>query len=412
MAPPDSVAPRPGRPKTGYIPTLDGWRAIAVGMVLFDHTSSSLLPLPLLDMRQFGALGVDLFFAISGLLICSRLLEEERLTGIISLKNFYIRRTFRIFPAAWLYLLTLALLAVLHVLPMDWPAWGSAMLFWRNYFTSWFGDLLSGGHTTGHFWSLAVEEHFYLLLPSLLVLFPRHRKQVLFGLMTLAVLWLILYLHITPVTHRSYEWWRRTDLRIYVLLLPAWIALFLVEPQSRTRIARWCSPQRILGLLAAVAVLLCLKHVFFPGPFVPLQGDPNPVDRGALDPPGYASFIYQVLAPLLFPVLLLSTILHPHTWLGRLLEWRPLREIGRVSYSIYLWQQLFWAQQSVGWPIAALQRPWIAPLFVVAASVGSYFFIEKPLIRLGHRLAPPATPGHRDLKESAPKLAEHSAATR
>src|SRR6266436_2595980 len=100
--------------KTGYLPTLDGWRAIAILAVLLDHATeySSLRDHPrVIAFTHTGPNGVSLFFAISGFLICSRLLEEEQFFGSISLKGFYIRRACRILPAAFTYLLVLALLA-------------------------------------------------------------------------------------------------------------------------------------------------------------------------------------------------------------------------------------------------------------------------------------------------------------
>src|ERR1700722_3564598 len=77
------------RPLTGYIPTLDGWRAAAVGLVILGHLSESL---GLGNMRDVGSFGVYIFFGISGILITSRLLEERIVRGRISLTGFYIRR--------------------------------------------------------------------------------------------------------------------------------------------------------------------------------------------------------------------------------------------------------------------------------------------------------------------------------
>lgn len=90
---------------SNYIPTLDGWRAIAVLMVIGVHGSTS----PLL---KYGGHGVNIFFVISGFLICSRLLDEEDRFGRISLKRFYLRRTFRILPPAFFYILAINLLGV------------------------------------------------------------------------------------------------------------------------------------------------------------------------------------------------------------------------------------------------------------------------------------------------------------
>ena len=382
--------------KTGYIPTLDGWRAIAVSLVLFNHATLTGLARNLDPAQEYGTLGVDLFFAISGLLICSRLLEEERVNGVISLRGFYIRRSFRIFPAAFLYLGVIALLGLLSILPTDWAAWLSALVFLRNYFTAFVRETYAN-RFTGHFWSLAIEEHFYLLLPSLLVFFPRHRKLVLAALTALALLWLGLYIHITPPDLRSIFWERRTDLRIASLLFPALLALFLAEPTSRARIARWVRPATFYLLAFAAIAAWLLKRHLYPHPHLP----PPPISLAkeiySVAPGGPAHPFQQFVVPFLFPLLVIATILHPRTLAGRLLESKPLRSLGRISYSVYLWQQLFWVSPYRHWPIARVQQPLVGIILVFAASLASYFLVEKPLIRLGHRLAPPSTPGHRDL---------------
>jgi len=390
------------RPKSGYIPTLDGWRAIAVGLVLLAHA-----PFPpgnelYTRIASYSEVGVSLFFAISGLLICSRLLEEERMTGRISLRGFYVRRSFRIFPAAYLYLLFVAVMGLLHWLPMDWPAWGSALLFLRNYFTCLVGDTPVSA-PTGQYWSLAIEEHFYLLLPFLLVFFPKRRKLVLLLLTAVAFVWLALYVHVVPLDQRSIFWDRRTDLRLGALLFPAWIALFLAESSPRKWLARWLHPSGGAVVLLMVWVVLLLKRHYFPhvAPLMPAKspvGDYVSVVRG-----GPFNPFKDVVVPLLFPLVVVSTMLHPATLWGRLLEWKPLRSIGRVSYSLYLWQQLFWVTGYKGGPIASFQRLWLAAM--IAAPLLSYFLVEKPMIRWGHRLAPPATPGHRDLDADAPATA-------
>jgi peptidoglycan/LPS O-acetylase OafA/YrhL len=104
------------KPST-YVPTLDGWRALSIGLVIMHHSQiQSSVPVvgPLLQsIAHLGEVGVELFFAISGLLICSRLLDEESRAGQINVNGFYLRRFFRILPAAIFYLLVIAILAAL-----------------------------------------------------------------------------------------------------------------------------------------------------------------------------------------------------------------------------------------------------------------------------------------------------------
>src|SRR3954466_2694440 len=105
---------------SSYLPTLDGWRCVAVIAVICNHVL--LRSGYKLDPKGLGTLGVDLFFAISGLLITYRMLQEHDRTGHVSLRSFYIRRAFRILPAALLFLLVITLLGaagVLAVRPME-----------------------------------------------------------------------------------------------------------------------------------------------------------------------------------------------------------------------------------------------------------------------------------------------------
>src|SRR4051794_40093593 len=132
-----------GRRLTGHLPTLDGWRGVAVLMVIVFHAFGSTVP----ALKPLGGLGVSIFFALSGLLICNRLLAEHHKSDRIDLRAFYIRRAFRILPPALVFLATLAVVSAL-VVPLAYSSeLLSCLFFWRNYYTS-------AGWYTGHFWSL------------------------------------------------------------------------------------------------------------------------------------------------------------------------------------------------------------------------------------------------------------------
>lgn len=178
--------------KHTYIPTLDGWRALAILGVIVAHGSDAIFcpagihPSRLFfDLTRHGSLGVDIFFGISGLLICGRLLEEEEQLGKISLASFYIRRTFRILPPALTYLATIAVLAALGSIVVRPWEWLSCVFFFRNYVYAgqffWY---------TAQFWSLAVEEHFYLVFPAILLLCgSRRARWVVVALALLVAAW-------------------------------------------------------------------------------------------------------------------------------------------------------------------------------------------------------------------------------
>src|SRR3974390_1560780 len=173
------------------IPTLDGWRALAIAAVAIHHIGRGFYTNEdayASDLTRYGAFGVDIFFGLSGLLITKLLLDEWRNrpdrsseNGSFDLRGFYIRRAFRILPPylAFLFVCTLA-----GLWRSSWEAAG-CLLFFRNYVP----DHLVG-ESTQHLWSLAVEEHFYLLWPGLLFLLkPRRARTAAFGLACAFGIW-------------------------------------------------------------------------------------------------------------------------------------------------------------------------------------------------------------------------------
>lgn len=355
---------------TGYLPTLDGWRAIAILAVCVAHGANAIVgpgaphdSTLWLTITLYGVRGVDLFFGISGFLICSRLLEEHEARGSISLKGFYIRRFARILPPYLLLLAALALLGALGIIAITGGQLAASLVFLRNYFT--ISDDL--GWYTGHLWSLAVEEHFYLLWPALLVFWGPARARprvVLFALVIAA--WRVI-----EFRHRFIEqalpgagFYMRTDTRLDALLWGCWAALLLREPVWRDRLTKWLRPH----LWMLLVVVLVANLVFTP----PL------------------AMLWQAA---LIPFLLAGTVLHPESPASRLLETAPLRWIGRISYSLYLWQQLFLVPLARRAELGALHELPFNICAAFACAALSYYVIERPAIRLGHRLAPPTTEG-------------------
>ncbi|HEV3257737.1 MAG TPA: acyltransferase [Gemmataceae bacterium] len=357
----NSTSPPAGK----YLPTLDGWRAIAILGVMVCHAGDALFHsggshphAGWHALTRHGALGVDIFFGISGFLICSRLLDEQRTSGHISLARFYARRIFRILPPYMAYLAVLAVLAAAGLVAVGSRTWFSCLLFYRNYLPGSQG----GGDYTGHFWSLSVEEHFYLLWPGLLLLCGvRRARRVVVGLAVGIAIW-----RVVEFRHAWLARWLpgvgffpRTDIRLDGLLWGCWAALLLQAPGWRARLERWLSPWTWLALLAAFVA--CVHY----------------------QPP--LAMMWQAL---LIPLLLLGTVLHPGAAAGRILETGAMRWVGRLSYSLYLWNSLFFAGMDKARPLrlGALQElPWsILPVFACAAL--SYYLVERPMIRLGHSL--------------------------
>lgn len=354
--------------RTGrYIPTLDGWRAIAVVSVFFAHIRP--LPLPgwaghklAMLLWNNGGRGVGIFFGISGLLICSRLLDEEDRFGRISLKAFYIRRAFRILPPALFFLLVLAALHRFGPIPLAPLDWFASLFFFRNYTVSFAGPPLSWWFTS-HFWSLSVEEHFYLILPALLVLLPtwRGRLRALLGLALLSTIWKLCVLAFFQSGRDPLTIWfwleYHTEGVIDALLIPAAIAVYLRKPEAKRQLERWFrSPARL-------AVFVPLGLFFF--------------------------YRYQIwpMAKLAVPLFILATVFNPESVVGRLLESAPLRWIGRLSYSLYLWQMLFLCTRlTTETPMGRMETfPWNLACLLACACF-SYYIVEQPMIRIGHAL--------------------------
>ncbi len=308
--------------KSGYLPTLDGWRAIAILAVLLDHlvgySNFSQNHPRLVGFTRTGPNGVSLFFAISGFLICSRLLEENRAYGYISLRGFYIRRAFRIFPPALLYLAVIAILSVVGFIVVS-PAelWSSAFFF-RNYMPLHWISRGWGGYTV-HYWSLAVEEHFYLLWPAVLVLLGLRRAR-----------WFALSLSLLVASWRMWDlhqrWFdrlipglifgTRTDVRLDALLLGCVAALILYDDNVRAAFSHRFKPW--MWWLAAASYAASQMYYLL-----------------------HQSRGYSLLEASLLPLLIAGTVYGKRTFVSVVLEAPILKWIGRLSYSLYLWQQLF-----------------------------------------------------------------------
>jgi peptidoglycan/LPS O-acetylase OafA/YrhL len=312
------------------------------------------------SLNSFGGIGVEVFFGISGLLICSKLLEEESRCGQISVKGFYVRRFFRILPAALFYLLVVAILGAFQVIPLLTIDWFGSLFFFRNYLMllEYLQHSPLAMHWyTGHFWSLSMEEHFYLVLPAILVSFKRVRLWVLGGLALAVALWRSVLAHLM---HSNYQFTFRTDTHVDALLIPAMIALALY-PFMRNKAAKRYIPAWSFPVFIGMQILLLTAKIPFS----------------------------WTLRAVLIPLLILSTALHPNAIPGSILESKPVRWIGWISYSLYLWQQLFFGANFVGSPpgIAALREWPINLVALMVCATFSYYIVEKPFVRLGHQLA-------------------------
>jgi peptidoglycan/LPS O-acetylase OafA/YrhL len=359
----------------GYLPTLDGWRAIAISLVLLDHTVNSTAcaegSLRWCGRIMVGQTGVNLFFGISGFLICSRLLQEFQRTQRISLAGFYIRRAFRILPAALLYLAVMTTLALARQILVSKTELAGSLFFFRNYLG------FQSGFYTAHFWSLSLEEQFYVLWPTLLIgllALPRRWGAACAVGLALAVAgWrhasmgraLMIYGHLPP------GFVFRTGVRADGLLLGAALALALRSGVVRLE---WI-PGWMWGSLLALYIAV--------------------VSHFGMQPTIWESA--------LVPVLIAWTAYHPAAVPSRILEWPVLSWVGRISYGLYIWQQFFFPWAHIAAPLPAVQKWPLAVPAALACAAASYYLLERPALRLGHRLARPVVEGRPDLASKQPR---------
>ncbi len=369
----------PTSPLKGYIPTLDGWRAVAIIAVMASHAGHS-YSAPrgqdsFFDRIASGTHGVNLFFAISGLLITSRLLEEWDTAGHVSLKRFYIRRAFRILPPALLYLGVVALLGALGLLPVVREELVAAALFFRNYLPAILGPN-GAGFFTSHYWSLGVEEHFYLFWPALLIFAGRKRAlPVAIALASLVAVWrhieawreIMLYNAIQP------NYFVRSDTRIDAIMWGVVAAHALSRPEIRAAIERYLSTMVIVALFALYGAI---------------------VYRYGTRPTFWEATIV--------PAIVAGTVLRPRSILGRVLESPVMRWIGRLSYSLYLWEFFFVYYHDVPITLGIWQTFPVNLIAAIVCAAASYYLVERPLVRIGHRLAPAMPRDAMDRASAAP----------
>lgn len=336
-----------------YIPSLDGWRGVAILLVLIDHATDGIGTGRMHQFLRLGATGVGLFFALSGFLITTRLLEEKERNGTISLKKFYTRRVFRLIPATLMYLIVLGLLTFGGVLAVTREQWLGSLLFFRNYLPM---DWPNGGWYTAHFWSLAVEEHFYLIWPGLLIL-TGGRAIIPAAIAAAVAGWRYTDFHYHLV-HARLWFPGRTDVRLDGLLWGCALAILLKQPAFRQQMERFYSWWLWLVCLGAdlASNLLSGRHRYSP---------------------------YE---PALIALIMIWPVLRTNNWLAKLLDLPPLRWVGHLSYSLYVWQQFWLIFPDAPTPFGAFQRLPLNVLCVFASASLSYYFVEKPMVGLGHRL--------------------------
>lgn len=387
----------PTRPKSRYIPALDGLRTLAVVAVVLYHLN--------LTWAQGGLLGVTIFFVLSGYLITRLLLNEIAKTGRIDLKSFWIRRIRRLFPAVvTVVVVTCALCTVFNhvMLTKMRPDILPSLLFFNNWWqimqdVSYFNALGDPSPLT-HFWSLAIEEQFYLIWPPLLLAMvsvhmskPNTRRVVLGLAAVSAVAMMVLY---NPATDPSRVYYG-TDTRVFSLLLGAWMAFIPDRDLAPARLVRHLGLDRLAGAgkhdksksdtaEAATTKPSELARFWSSPASIDLMGVVGLVGLAAMVAltNGYTAFQYRggTLLCSILTLMVIAACVQPQGMVARALAAEPLVWIGKRSYSIYLWHYPLLLLMN---PVANINdTPWwhyiLQVLLVVAVAECSYRFIETP----------------------------------
>jgi peptidoglycan/LPS O-acetylase OafA/YrhL len=346
----------PRLPPLSSRPDVQGLRAVAVGVVILAHVH-----LPGFDG---GFVGVDVFFVLSGFLISSLLLHEATTTGRIRLGNFYARRARRILPAAALVLIATSLFAAMR-LPLTRVSEvvddvRSAALFTANIHFSRLGtDYFEESRAVSpvqHVWSLAVEEQFYLVWPLVVVLVFAlvERRQLLFTRIIVGIAWVgslgwsIALTSAEPVPAYFSSFTRAWEL--------ATGALLALAGSHLVQLPAWFRHLLVLGGLAAIglAVVTFDASTPFPG--------------------------WRAAMPVLGTAAVIAAGASGSIGLARLLTIRPMRYVGDLSYSLYLWH----------WPVLVLgayelghapgvRETGVLIAVLVGASVLSFHLVEDPI---------------------------------
>lgn len=316
------------------IPSLDGLRALSIILVITGHWFFKQYSID--AASSFAALGVRIFFIISGYLITTLLLQEHAETGDISLQRFYIRRAYRILPAAaFLMAITFAVFWP----ELKWYEIGAALLYLANY-------LPHPPWVLAHLWSLGVEEQFYLLWPGVIKKWYRHRTTLLLSAVAIAPLYTA-----AGYWFRIPGIWRTFPAVADNLAVGCLIAIFFdrIPLPRRAHVV-------MAALVIATAPLLVpdtkwrtLAGLFLVWPLL------------------YVSIACVVLYAVRMPPNFLNT--------------KPIVWLGRISYSVYLWQQLFSS--------APKPHAWYWMTFPIFAGAVSYYLVEQPVLRLRDSKNPP-----------------------
>ena len=345
------------------IESLNGLRAVSVFLVIAsllatsDGTPRWLAPaFAVFNGRLFdGALGVGMFFCISGFLITHLLLREREATGGVSLGKFYLRRCLRIWPVFYAFVVFLLIVTMTTKLRVSACQFATAVTFTKNYGCSSWID--------GHLWSLSVEQQFYLLWPAVIAL-ASTRSATVFAIAAIVI---APFSRLIEFDAGLPQWWLTSRMDALMCGCLAAMGLGLRRELFQKVASSRATMARIAGFLGLV------------GPVVWRHSRPDDIAQIMFGP------TLQALAGTL---LVVSFAFGPAGLAKSILNTRLMNFLGLISYSLYIWQEPFFI-----WPsdfgfnsLITFEWPFnVIGIFLVATA--SYYCLERPLVLLRRRFS-------------------------
>ena len=361
--------------KSKYLPSIDSLRALAVLAVIIYHVDVNYLP--------GGFLGVDLFFVLSGYLISSLIIKEFRKTGTVNLYNFYIRRARRLLPAVY-FMITVGLVVMVLFNEVLLRKSHLDAIFGYIYSSNWwyifhkldYFDSFGAQSPFKHLWSLAIEEQFYMIFPLLFLLVNRKKKSkdgtyklnknflyVVLGLILVSLIAHILLFDINNISRIYFG----TDTRAFSLLVG--VVGAILYPMERLHAKVTPQQNMLYSVVSLVSIATLITVMIYTSEYNTL------LYRGGF-----------LLVAILGLIVIISSG-KQHTLMSRLLSFKPVVFIGKISYSLYLWH---FPVLVLTTPVSEIGNPNI--IFVILRVIltfilatASYVFVETPIRKLGFK---------------------------
>ena len=361
--------------KSKYLPSIDSLRALAVLAVIIYHVDVNYLP--------GGFLGVDLFFVLSGYLISSLIIKEFRKTGTVNLYNFYIRRARRLLPAVY-FMITVGLVVMVLFNEVLLRKSHLDAIFGYIYSSNWwyifhkldYFDSFGAQSPFKHLWSLAIEEQFYMIFPLLFLLVNGKKKSkdgtyklnknflyVVLGLILVSLIAHILLFDINNISRIYFG----TDTRAFSLLVG--VVGAILYPMERLHDKVTLQQNMIYSVVSLASIATLITVMIYTSE--------------------YNTWLYRggfLLVAILGLIVIISSG-KQHTLMSKLLSFKLVVFIGKISYSLYLWH---FPVLVLTTPVSEIGNPNI--IFVVLRVIltfilatASYVFVETPIRKLGFK---------------------------